>query len=94
MLAGDPNVTTLCIEDHNQSSLAGMQGQLVPHCDSIGPKPLITGRLDFDRGNEIGQLVDDSHTKVPDHLKIIPCWQTVAYWVNPDTQRSTGAANR
>ena len=94
MFAGDSNVSPFRIQNDNQSSLAGMKGQLVPHCDAVWAESFITGRLNFDRGHEIGHLVDDSQAKVSDDLKIIPLWQPVAYWVNPDTQRSTGAANR
>ena len=94
MFAGDPNVSPFCIKNDNQSSLAGMQGQLVPHHDAIWAKSFVAGRLNFDRGHEIGQLIDDPQTEVLDDLKIISGGQAVAYWVNPDTQRSTGAANR
>lgn len=94
MFAGDPDVPPFGIKNHNQASFAGMQGQLVAHRDAVWAKSFVTSRLNFDRGHEIGQLIDDPQTKVLDDLEIIPSGQAIADWVNPDTQGSTGAADR
>ena len=94
MFAGDPNVSPFRIKNDNQPSLAGMQGQLVPHRDAIWAKSLVTGRLDFDGRNQMGQLVHDPQAKVPDNLKIVSCREAIANRINPDTQWGTGAAHR
>ena len=84
MFAGDPDVPRLAsrttIKPASRACKASWSRTAMPSGQIVRNKP-----TEFDRGHEIGQLIDDPQTKVLDDLKIIPAGRR-SDWVNPDTQ--------